>query len=285
MKTVVSLQEMQNSALRWRREGKRIGLVPTMGSLHEGHLSLITRCREQVDIVVVSVFVNPIQFGPQEDFASYPRDLERDATLAEKAGADYIFAPSDQEMYPPDFVSLVKVEKLTERLCGASRPGHFQGVTTVVAKLFNLVQPDVAVFGAKDYQQAAVIRRMVRDLAFPVEIVVAPIVREVNGLAKSSRNQYLSREERAEALILYQSLRFAESLIRGGERQAADIKASMTEMIDSVERSRIDYIEIVHPESLEPVEVITGDVVIALAVFIGKTRLIDNLLVHVAPSS
>ncbi len=272
---------MQDAVLQWRSGKKRIGLVPTMGWLHEGHLSLIRCCRDLADVVVVSVYVNPMQFAPQEDFASYPRDLERDAILAEEAGADVIFAPADQEMYPRDFSSLVQVKKLTERMCGISRPTHFQGVTTVVAKLFHIVQPDVAVFGAKDYQQAAVIKRMVRDLNFPVQIELAPIVREANGLAMSSRNKNLSQEEKAEALILYQSLRFAESLIRSGERKAADIKLAMQEMIESMDKSRIDYIEVVDPDSLEPVAEITKDVVIALAVYFGKVRLIDNVMVRV----
>lgn len=279
MKIIHSIAEVQELARQWRQEKKRVGLVPTMGSFHEGHLSLIRRCRDLADRTVVSIYVNPTQFGPSEDFESYPRDLEHDTLLAQEAGADFIFAPTDQEMYPDGFVSLVRVEKLTERLCGISRPDHFQGVTTVVAKLFNLLQPDIAVFGAKDYQQAVVIQRMVRDLNFPIEIEVAPTVREANGLAKSSRNRYLTPEERAEALIIYQSLRFAESLIRSGERNATDIKLAMQEMIDSVEQSRVDYIEVLHPETLESITEISGDVVIAVAVYIGKTRLIDNVKV------
>jgi pantoate--beta-alanine ligase len=278
LKTIDSIAEMQSLSRQWRLEKKRIGLVATMGYLHEGHLSLIRRCRTYADISVVSIYVNPTQFGPQEDFNNYPRDLQRDKILAEEAGADIVFTPQNIEMYPPGFASLVKVERLTEWLCGASRPDHFQGVTTVVAKLFNLVQPDVAVFGAKDYQQVTVIKRMVQDLNYPIEIKVAPIVREANGLAKSSRNMYLSQQETAEASILYSSLRFAESLIRSGERNAADIKLAMQEMIDSMEQSRIDYIEIVDPDTLESVSEITRDVVIALAVYFGKTRLIDNVL-------
>lgn len=281
MKIIHSIVDMHTTVQQWRLEKKRIGLVPTMGWLHEGHLSLIRRCRDLAERVVVSIYVNPMQFAPQEDFDSYPRDLEHDAILAQEAGADVIFAPRDEEMYPQGFCSVVTVQKLTERLCGASRPHHFQGVTTVVAKLFNVVQPDVAIFGAKDYQQVAVIKRMVRDLNFPVQIEMAPIIRETTGLAMSSRNKNLSTEEKAEALILYSSLRFAESLIRSGERKAADIKLAVREMIESMDKSRIDYIEVVHPDTLEPVTEIRGNVVVALAVYFGQVRLIDNVLVRV----
>jgi pantoate--beta-alanine ligase len=281
LKIIHSIVDMHTTVQQWRLEKKRIGLVPTMGWLHEGHLSLIRRCRDLAERVVVSIYVNPMQFAPQEDFDSYPRDLEHDAILAQEAGADVIFAPRDEEMYPQGFCSVVTVQKLTERLCGASRPHHFQGVTTVVAKLFNVVQPDVAIFGAKDYQQVAVIKRMVRDLNFPVQIEMAPIIRETTGLAMSSRNKNLSTEEKAEALILYSSLRFAESLIRSGERKAADIKLAVREMIESMDKSRIDYIEVVHPDTLEPVTEIRGNVVVALAVYFGQVRLIDNVLVRV----
>lgn len=268
---------------RWRLAGETIALVPTMGYLHEGHASLIRRAREKAGKVVVSIFVNPIQFGPNEDYASYPRDLKGDIALAAAEGADLIFAPEAAALYGPDFQTTVSVANITQGLCGASRPGHFAGVTTVVALLFNLVRPHLAVFGAKDYQQAAVIRRMSADLFFGIEIDVAPIVRESSGLALSSRNSYLSPQERAEATVLFQSLRLAEGVVRSGERDAGKVIEAMRELIDGVASSRIDYIAIVDPDSLEPVTVIDRDVRALLAVYIGTTRLIDNLRISPDP--
>ena len=278
MKTIIPKKEMQGLANLYRQEGKRIAFVPTMGFLHEGHLSLIRRARKQGDIVVTSIYVNPTQFGPKEDYDVYPRDLERDRVLASDAGTDILFVPSDQEMYEPNHQTTVRVERLTRRLCGASRPWHFPGVTTIVTKLFNIVKPHIAVFGQKDAQQAIVIRRMVKDLDMDIEIDVGPIVREKDGLAMSSRNKYLSPQERAEATILYSSLQLAKEMIEKGERDANTIKEAMREMIDAVETSRIDYIEIVDTENLEPLEKLEGDVLIAVAVFFGATRLIDNIL-------
>jgi pantoate--beta-alanine ligase len=280
LKIITQLIDMQKQTWQWRLENKRIGLVPTMGYLHEGHLSLVRRARLNTDVVILSVFVNPIQFNSEEEFNEHPRDLKRDEELANSAGVDVLFVPTPEDMYPEGFASYVKVEKLTEGLCGKTRPGHFQGVTTVITKLFNIIQPDVALFGAKHYQQATVIKRMVEDLNFPVAIDVAPIIREANGLALSSRNQFLSPEEHAEALILYQSLRLAEYMIHNGERRSAEIVQAMEKMIDAVEHSRVEYIEMVHPETLDAVSDISEDVLVVLAVYIGKTRLTDNLLVR-----
>lgn len=272
---------MQKLADNWRCEKIRIGFVPTMGALHEGHLSLIRRARQLSDRVIVSIFVNPIQFGPKEDFNSYPRPLEEDLNLCQANGVDVVFLPSAEEMYPANFQTHVHVQELTKGLCGASRPGHFQGVTTVVAKLFNITKPHVAVFGAKDYQQAKVIQQMVKDLNFDIQIDVAPTVREASGLALSSRNQYLSERERIDATVLYQSLRMAASMIESGERNAATIISIMRQLIDAVQFSRIDYIEIVDAETLQPVSTIQSDVLIALAVYIGAARLIDNIVVTI----
>ncbi len=281
MKTITSVREMQQTANRMREEGKRIALVPTMGYLHEGHLSLIRLAREKADVAVTSIYVNPTQFGPKEDFAAYPRDLARDSALAEGAGNDILFVPTDREMYPAGFQTIVKVEKLTAGLCGVSRPTHFQGVTTIVAKLFNIVKPHLAVFGAKDAQQAIVIKRMTADLNMDVEIAVAPIVREADGLAMSSRNAYLSPQERKEATVLYHSLVAAEQQIKEGERDVQALKRMMQSMIEAAPSSKIDYVEIVDAENLQPLAWIAGDVLIALAVYIGKTRLIDNLRLQV----
>jgi pantoate--beta-alanine ligase len=268
--------EMRTAAEQWRREGLTIALVPTMGFLHEGHASLIRRAREKADKVVVSIFVNPIQFGPNEDYTTYPRDLAADMVVAAREGADIIFAPEAANIYGPAYQTSVSVAKLSQGLCGASRPGHFDGVTTVIALFFNLIRPHIAVFGAKDFQQTAVVRRMTADLFFNIEIDVAPTVRENSGLALSSRNNYLSEQERAEATVLYQSLRLAGELIKNGERDASRVIAAMQTLIDGMASSRIDYISIVDPEALDPVQQITGDVQIVLAVFFGKTRLIDN---------
>ena len=278
---IKTVQEMQREADGLRMAGKRIGFVPTMGALHEGHLSLIRRAKAEADVTVVSIFVNPTQFGPGEDLAAYPRDFERDEALCASAGADVIFYPSPEEMYPHPFHTYVQVDHLTEGLCGASRPTHFRGVTTVVTKLFNAVKPHVAVFGQKDYQQAAVIRRMAADLNLDVAIVTAPIVREADGLAMSSRNAYLSNDERREALALSQSLALAEEAIHQGERDVQALRRLMADRIEAEPHARIDYIALVHPDTLEVLTVIGDRVVIALAVVVGKTRLIDNKLIEI----
>lgn len=270
---------MQKRADEYRVGGKRIGLVPTMGYLHEGHLSLVRIAREQADVVVTSVFVNPAQFGPGEDFQDYPRDFERDKRSLQDAGCDVIFNPSVEEMYPKGFESHVEVERMTKVLCGRSRPAHFRGVTTVVAKLFNIVKPHFAVFGQKDYQQARVIQRMVADLNFDVEIIIAPIVREADGLALSSRNEYLSPRQRQEATVLFKALNYAEKEIKKGERNVGGIIRGVRRLIGGVSPTEIDYISIVDPEGLEEISTITGDVLVALAVRFGKARLIDNRLI------
>jgi len=277
---------MQRLALGWRRAGVRVGLVPTMGYLHAGHLSLVRRARQlagRSGKVVVSVFVNPTQFGPAEDYSRYPRDLARDAGLCRKEGVDVIFAPDDEQMYPPGggagFSTFVVEENLARVMEGQSRPTHFRGVTTVVAKLFNLVQPDVAIFGAKDYQQAAIVKRMVRDLNFPLKIVVAPILREADGLAMSSRNQYLIGDLRAQAVMLWLALQRARAAVRRTAQPipAARLKAALKRFIAQAPAARLDYVEFFDPNTLAPVSKVTGGVHLALAVFIGKTRLIDNV--------
>jgi len=281
MEIVHTVRDMQIESDIVRKVGKSIGFVPTMGYLHEGHLSLIRLAWEKADVVVVSIFVNPTQFGPEEDLDKYPRDFGRDEKSASEAGADIIFYPSVEEMYPDGYATYVTVDRLTETLCGASRPGHFQGVTTVCMKLFHAVKPDFAVFGQKDAQQAAVIRRMVKDLNLDLEVVTGPIVREADGLAMSSRNTYLSAEERGDALSLHQSLELSEEMIRKGERNPTAIIEVIRETIDAKEKTRIDYIEIVHPETMQPLAKIEDEALIALAVFAGKTRLIDNTVVRV----
>ncbi|MFH1969093.1 MAG: pantoate--beta-alanine ligase [Verrucomicrobiota bacterium] len=319
MKIITSPLDMQKTALALRRAGKRIGLVPTMGFLHEGHLSLIKLARQQADVVVLSIFVNPTQFGPNEDFSRYPRNFERDRTLCEAAGVDIIFHPAPEAMYPPRYSVYVdpdspaliptsgesgvrsassprprleragsescalprkiRVEEnaLSKGLCGASRPGHFRGVLTVVAKLFNLTLPDAAVFGQKDAQQARLIQQMAHDLNFPATIVLAPIIREADGLAMSSRNMYLSPTERREALGLQQALKTARRLYREGERDARRIITAMKAGIEQISSARLDYIAIVDRDTLQPAPRLDNPVLAALAVYIGKTRLIDNL--------
>ncbi len=277
MRVVRSIREMQAISKSYFRVGKEVGFVPTMGYLHEGHLSLVRRARRENDIVVVSIFVNPTQFGPNEDYERYPRDEERDKRLLVKEGVDYLFIPAVSEMYPEQYSTYVEVLGLTEGLCGARRPGHFRGVATVITKLLNIVQPTRAYFGEKDYQQLQVIKRLVRDLNIPVEIVGCPIVREKNGLAMSSRNTYLSPEERESALSLYRGLKLAEELFEKGERNPEAIKDRVKGLILSHPHvKKIDYVEIVDPETLEPVEEVKEGDVIALAVFVGNTRLIDN---------
>ena len=273
---------MQALARRWRAGKHPIAFVPTLGALHEGHLSLIRAARKRVGrrgIVVVSIYVNPTQFGPREDLRKYPRSFERDRKLCAAAGADAIFAPSDREMYPKGFSTFVEETQLAKRLEGASRPGHFRGVCTVVAKLFQIVQPDIAIFGQKDFQQQAVIRQMVCDLNFPIRIVVHPTVRERDGLAMSSRNVYLSNQQRRSAVALNQALTLAQKMVRGGERHAATIRAAMSHLIRRAPEARIDYIELADAQTLEPVRAVArGKTISLLAVYIGKTRLIDNVV-------
>lgn len=276
MKIVHTVEEVRTEVKEWRKAGLSVGLVPTMGYLHEGHKSLIDRAVKENDKVVVSVFVNPMQFGPTEDLASYPRDLQRDAALCEDAGAALIFNPEPENMYSDDFSSFIDMNTLTKGLCGKTRPIHFRGVCTVVGKLFNIVQPDKAYFGQKDAQQLAVIRHMVNDLNFNLEIVGCPIIREEDGLAKSSRNTYLNAEERQAALILSKSLERGRELIEAGEKDTAVIKKAITDMIETEPLAKIDYVEIVDWNTLEAVDTIEGPVLNAIAVYIGKTRLIDN---------
>lgn len=276
MEIITDPKEMQQRALAAKRAGQRIAFVPTMGFLHAGHLSLLQEGRQRGDLLVLSIFVNPTQFGPNEDLSSYPRALEGDCELARSAGTDLVFAPDAAALYPADASTWVNVEGLTEVLCGASRPGHFRGVTTVVTKLFNLVQPDVALFGCKDFQQLAVIRRMVRDLDLPVEIVGMPIVREADGLALSSRNVYLAPGERQEALILSRAIATARQLAAAGEHDAGAVLAVIRSLISGMPAARIDYLQICHQGTLQEQAQIDSDSVLLLAVFIGKTRLIDN---------
>ena len=279
MKIAVTIKEVREQVKEWKKQGLSVGLVPTMGYLHEGHKSLIDRAVAENDKVVVSVFVNPMQFGPTEDLESYPRDMDRDAALCEDAGADLIFHPEPSEMYEDDFSSFVDMNTLTGGLCGKTRPIHFRGVCTVVAKLFNIVTPDRAYFGQKDAQQLAVIRHMVSDLSYGIEIVGCPIIREEDGLAKSSRNTYLNPEERKAALILSQSLKEGKKLVEAGEKDASKIKKVITDKINTEPLAKIDYVEVVDWKTLEPVETIEGTILTAIAVYIGKTRLIDNFII------
>ena len=281
MKVVTGIDQMQMVAEKARCAGKKIGFVPTMGYLHEGHLNLIRRAGQLSQLVVVSIFVNPTQFGPQEDYQSYPGDLTRDTRLSQQAGCDILFVPSVEEMYPKGYCSYIEVKGLTQVLCGASRPGHFRGVTTVVTMLFNIVKPHLAVFGQKDAQQAIVIRRMIRDLKQNLEIVIVPTVREHDGLAMSSRNEYLTPKERAEAPVLFRALEWARSQIGAGERSTKNLIQGMTRMIEAGERAEIDYISIVDAAQLRSLEQLEGDVLIALAVTFGRARIIDNLLIRV----
>jgi pantoate--beta-alanine ligase len=280
LKIFPTIDEMRAASRAARHAGKRLGFVPTMGALHEGHLSLVRAARAACDVVAASIFVNPTQFGPNEDLAKYPRSFEQDCQLLEREGVDFIFAPTAEEMYPAGAVTWVTVEELSTKLDGRSRPGHFRGVTTVVAKLFHIVEPAVAFFGQKDAAQVAIIRRMVRDLNLPVEIVVCPIVREPDGLAMSSRNAYLDAQQRQQALVLYRSLRKVKELAGAGERKAGRlIEAGRAEF--AKEKSvRLDYFEIVNPDTLDPVEDISRGALVAVAAFLGTTRLIDNLRIE-----
>ncbi|HPS94729.1 MAG TPA: pantoate--beta-alanine ligase [Deltaproteobacteria bacterium] len=276
MEVFTTVKEMKAYVRAVKQRRETICLVPTMGYLHKGHTDLMRMGRGLADHLVISIFVNPTQFGPREDLAKYPRDFERDCMLAEEVGVECIFYPEASEMYPPGYATYVNVEEITETLCGLSRPTHFRGVTTVVAKLFNIVEPDVSVFGEKDYQQLTVIRKMVKDLDMNVRVVSHPTVREDDGLAMSSRNRYLSPSQRKSALVLIGSLRRARELVMGGERDAAKIQAMAVEMISSTPECAVDYVEIVDPDTLCPVDRIDDRAVMALAVKVGSTRLIDN---------
>lgn len=280
MQIVKTIDEVRSAVKQWKKEGLSVGLVPTMGFLHEGHKSLIERAVKENDRVVVSDFVNPTQFGPNEDLASYPRDLDRDAKLCEDAGAALLFNPEPEEMYYEDRTTSVNMEGLTKELCGKSRPIHFSGVCTVVSKLFHIVTPDRAYFGQKDAQQLAVIKRMVRDLNFDIEIVGCPIIREEDGLAKSSRNTYLNEEERKAAVILNQSLKIGKEMIEKGEKDAAKVKEAIVKNLTTEPLAKIDYVEVVDFHTIEPITTIKGSVLTAIAVYIGKTRLIDNFIVN-----
>jgi pantoate--beta-alanine ligase len=275
-----TVAQVRECVKAWKKEGLTVGLVPTMGYLHEGHASLVQKARKECDKVIASVFVNPTQFGPNEDLEAYPRDFERDCALLEACGADAVFHPVPSEMYAGDFSTWVDMQGLTAGLCGKTRPTHFRGVCTVVSKLFNIVTPDRAYFGQKDAQQLAVIRRMVRDLNIDVQVVGCPIVREADGLAKSSRNTYLSAQERCAALVLSRSVACGKELASGGEKDTARIVAEMRRVIESEPMARIDYVEAVDAETIEPVERLSRDTLFAMAVYIGKTRLIDNFIVQ-----
>lgn len=276
MQIIKTIEELRPILKEFRRQGLSVGLVPTMGYLHEGHKSLIVKAVSENDRVIVSDFVNPTQFGVNEDLSSYPRDIERDAALCEQAGATLIFHPEPEEMYFPDSCTFVDMDRLTKGLCGKTRPTHFRGVCTVVSKLFHIVMPDRAYFGQKDAQQLAVIRRMVRDLNFDITIVGCPIVREADGLAMSSRNTYLSPEERKAALILHRSLQLGEEMMKAGERDALKIRTAIQANMETETLARVDYVEIVDADSLEQVTLIEKPVLVATAVYIGNTRLIDN---------
>ena len=278
MELVKTINEVKERVREWKKQGLSIGLVPTMGYLHEGHKSLIDRAVSENDRVIVSDFVNPIQFGPKEDLASYPRDIKADCALCENAGADLVFNPEPSEMYAEDFSAFVDTDKVSKELCGKSRPIHFRGVCTVVNKLFNISEADRAYFGQKDAQQLAVIRRMVRDLNMNIEIVGCPIVRESDGLAKSSRNTYLSPEERKAALVLSKAIFTGQEMIKGGERDGEKVLKAMRDIISAEKLARIDYVEMVKWDTIEIHHTIDCPVLVAIAVFIGKTRLIDNFI-------
>lgn len=274
-----TIREVRENIAKWRREGLSVGLVPTMGYLHEGHASLVDKARAECDRVIVSDFVNPTQFAPNEDLEAYPRDFEHDCKLLEEHGCDLVFYPSVEEMYAPNAATYVEIlDEMPKQLCGKTRPIHFRGVCTVVSKLFNIVQPDKAFFGQKDAQQLAIIRRMVRDLSYGIEIVGCPIVRESDGLAKSSRNTYLNADERKAALVLSKAIFRAEESVRSGITESEKILSEMTEMISAEPLAKIDYVSAVDGETMLPVDKITNGVLVAMAVYIGKTRLIDNFI-------
>ena len=278
MKIAYTVEDVKSQVRQWKKEGLTVGLVPTMGYLHEGHESLVKRAVAENDRVVVSVFLNPTQFAPNEDLASYPRDFEADTKLCEGAGAALVFHPEPSEMYAEDACTFVDMTAVTKELCGKSRPIHFRGVCTVVNKLMNISMADRAYFGQKDAQQLAVIRRMVRDLNMNVEVVGCPIIREADGLAKSSRNTYLSEEERKAGLVLSQAVKLGQKLVAEGEKSAAAVTGAMSELISAEPLAKIDYVSMVSWDSIEPVETIEGPVLVAMAVYIGKTRLIDNFI-------
>lgn len=277
MQILTKIEDIRQELLVIRTSAKKIALVPTMGYLHEGHLSLVDVAKANADVVVMSIFVNPTQFAPNEDLMRYPRDIERDERLARERGVDYIFHPEVAEMYPDPYFTYVVTEQLAKVLCGISRPTHFRGVTTVVAKLFNIIQPDVAVFGQKDAQQAVIVKQMVRDLNFPIQIIVAPIVRESDGLAMSSRNVYLTPEERQQAPIIFKALQAARENVKNGLTDANHVRDQITKMIQTSPLARIDYVEIIDDQTLTPVETVKPGTFAAVAVYYGKTRLIDNI--------
>ncbi|MEA3329014.1 MAG: pantoate--beta-alanine ligase [Candidatus Omnitrophota bacterium] len=279
MQVITAIDKMRSYVEEAKSRGKKIGLVPTMGCFHQGHLSLIEKAGTSTDTTIVSIFVNPAQFGPDEDYLAYPRDVEQDRLKAARAGVDVIFAPGLSEMYPESYLTYVNVEMITGVLCGKARPGHFKGVATVCAKLFNIIKPDIAFFGQKDAQQTIVVKRMVKDLNMDVEIEVLPIVREKDGLAMSSRNKYLNTVQRKDALVLYQALTKAKDMIKSGERNAGMIIGCTKQIMDKA-GLKIDYISIVNARQLNSLEVISGEVLIALAVWVGRARLIDNIIVN-----
>ena len=283
MQVIEKIKDVSNFIKELKAQKKTVGFVPTMGFLHEGHLSLMRYAKKVTDVVIVSIFVNPTQFGPKEDFNAYPRDMEGDKGKCLEAGVDILFIPSASEIYPEGYLAYVNVEKITDVMCGASRPGHFKGVATIVAKLFNIVKPDKAFFGQKDFQQTVVIKRMAADLNMDIDIEALPTIREPDGLAISSRNSYLSGAERAAAACLYMSLKLAEDRISKGERNCAKIIEAMQHIIQAEKSAKTDYIAIADAETLEEVKTIDRKVVIALAVWIGKTRLIDNVVVNPSP--
>ena len=279
MRVVSSIEEMKGLSRGLRKEDKTIAFVPTMGYLHGGHTELIRRAKGLSDVVVVSIFVNPTQFGPKEDYRSYPRDMERDLKICREEGVDVVFTPEVEEMYPEGFSTYVTVEGLSERLCGASRPGHFRGVTTVVAKLFNIVTPHIALFGLKDYQQQLIIKKMVRELNMDVKIVTVETVRDEDGLALSSRNRYLTDNERKVSRLIPEALKRAEECVKEGVSEASCIIEEMKKVIDRKPEIMVDYIKICHPETLEDVERVEGEVLVAIAAKVGRARLIDNLII------
>lgn len=280
MEIYSEIAKVRAQVAEWKKAGMTVGLVPTMGYLHEGHMSLVNAAKKENDRVVVSIFVNPMQFAPNEDLASYPRDLEKDAKLCEAAGVDLIFHPQPEEMYAPGFCSYVDMDGLTKELCGKSRPIHFRGVQTVVLKLFHIVTPDRAYFGQKDAQQLAVIKRMVKDLNVGTQIIGCPIVREDDGLAKSSRNTYLNEKERQAALVLSRSLKKGKALAESGEKDVCAIKQAITQEIEKEPLAKIDYVDVVDFETITPIDKLAGSVLVAIAVYIGKTRLIDNFMIE-----
>jgi pantoate--beta-alanine ligase len=280
LKIFRSAGSLTKKVFEMKKHGKTIGFVPTMGFLHDGHMSLIRKARQDTDCVIVSIFVNPVQFGPKEDFKKYPRDLKRDFCLCEKEGADIVFTPNAREMYPENYATYINAEKITDKLCGASRPGHFRGVVTVVAKLFNITMPDIAYFGQKDSQQAVVIKRMARDLNMNLKIKVMPIIREKDGLAMSSRNVYLNQQERVQAQSIYKSLELAKELFDSGEIDSRKIINKMKQAVNKQPDARIDYIKIVDTNDLKDIKKISDKALVAMAVWIGKTRLIDNIILN-----